>query len=463
MWRGTRITKRIKSFEELYIEGLPHFNLESTILQYFKTPTIEKATNVLDALQIHVPFRELSKTWKYSITLQPHRDPPKPKPNPSISKNYDILNRVDFVYDTITNKTVFYECNLRELILQDIPNTIYSNNVKDYLNKMQEESYYSYNEEFSSFVVAKIVASELNVMFGLYPTYGLQSGKISNDVQLHQLMTNWTRKPIAHIVLDGILRVDNDIFHSCPHYEDDMLNTQVDELRMIAFGAFLTVLFGSWQTFADRGFSSKQIVFYTGVFHSFRTKKYNKWFQRWIAELQKEMSCRISYHLFHRNTKNMYRDVSARCKRIHTHEDQPDGIHPLRTTYSGVVIERHHIILPDGTRVPKRKNGKLNTLELCVDQLKNNLYRISHRFDRQNPTIQDTPGIDVFLDHIVQVNAFRDQYKADMAIKLDAIYITIDRLSLIYYTMRALELGRINRGVFFGFPGTKSIHMVEYK
>jgi hypothetical protein len=60
---------------------------------------------------------------------------------------------------------------------------------------------------------------------------------------------------------------------------------------------------------------------------------------------------------------------------------------------------------------------------------------------------QADPFVQNAIEQALAVNAFRDAFKAEVALSRGAVYLTADRLSLVYYEMRRRALGAANRGI----------------
>ena len=61
--------------------------------------------------------------------------------------------------------------------------------------------------------------------------------------------------------------------------------------------------------------------------------------------------------------------------------------------------------------------------------------------------------VEAAVSQVLAVNAFRDAFKADVALARGAVYLTVDRLALVYYELRRRALGAASRGLALSSSG----------
>lgn len=297
--------------------------------------------------------------------------------------------------------------------------------------------------------------------------FNTATSELKADRMFHDLVTNWMRTRQLQIILDGIL---------IPLSADTV--NKPENARTLLFCAFLQILLTGYnpnkQTTITVTTRSKRpreavtseiqleivvpntITFLTGTFQYLDVGGWDTFFNRWRLSLRKDSA------------------YLALVQKIELKRIPIASLQPFGNDVSAV--SNDHIILGSNqTRIPYRRPNppkatpprpdfssdanyfREEAANVHVTYTKDYLANLMKIYTGLNRIERSAPEISQFIDQLIAVNAFRDRYKADVAIQKDAVFVTLDRLALVYYTMRAHEQNRPNRGLFLYPEGLRTM------
>lgn len=267
------------------------------------------------------------------------------------------------------------------------------------------------------------------------------------DAYMHQTVANWltpNEAGVAEIVLDGILedRVKQPIRKGI-HREY--------HLRSLAMCAFLQWMIGEWPEPNGTSGGLREIRFLTGSFQTTDIGAHKLFLNRWVDELARNGTALKSVGSV-RVVRMEVLSVPAgvpdvamipgdnaallvRGRRVpFVGEVPPPSAWPYPNTNEADLAYRFGNFLAN-----EPVHQVIYTGRGLADMFRD--YRILLPSQQVDPFVQNA------IDQALAVNAFRDAFKADVALSRGAVYITTDRLSLLYYEMRRRALGAANRGL----------------
>ena len=421
---------------------------------YYQTPTLQHAMDLLTRFEIHIPYSALTKKRARqfpdpTVPLQPsQRQRRGGTPNIS-SFDFDMFTRVDALHDIYSGQ--FLPRVVIDRVLGSGIPVMNHNAIVGYCSRIVHETQVTHN-----------LTKELHKIFGLTDKIekGLSKGNMHADRLLYQMVARWFSQHTLHIVLDGV--VDEPVI-------DVNGNFTPDSARSVALCAFIMVLLGAWDPNVDicipgpmNVLMTKSIIFLTGSFQTMDIKLWNRFMMRFVNHLQKCIP------------------IGAAV----TH--QPLAIPVGTTTRSGAIINSTHVdmngvVVPFVYTPPKshgsRKTRKIVTAvkpiptavdlmkeqvaKLCVSYPKKYLRDVFQLYAALDPI--ERSQFDPFIDTLLAINGLRDQLKVDVALSTGSLYITVDRLAMLYYALRRRDLQVVNNGFFFTAHHVGDIEIVTYK
>ena len=178
----------------------------------------------------------------------------------------------------------------------------------------------------------------------------------------------------------------------------------------------------------------QKLVFLYGVFQYMDISGWKAFLKRWMTQLDTHVK------------------ASVQIKYI-----TPASIQP----YSGRFAVDEKAIYVDGVMVPIKKpitqHDSLDVMKKIQSSFgvttlhypKSYLQTLFARFD----ATEDKETHLQFMKRVMDVNFFRDAYKADVALRRAALYLTFDRLAFVYYKMRCELEGCKKNGLLYCISG----------
>jgi hypothetical protein len=269
---------------------------------------------------------------------------------------------------------------------------------------------------------------------------------IRADAYMSETVADWltpNEHGVAEIVFDGIL--------------EDPLRRPVSEgvhkvshLRSLATCAFLQWMIGEWpEPYRIAGGTLREIRFLTGTFQTLDVAGHDAFLNRWVGYLKRDCSALKAVALI-------------RVARIEVSSVQSG------TPGVGLAPDDAALVV-DGARVPFVAKALPNVPERSDWNDLDMTYRLD-RFLSKAPARQITyakrdlvemfseytkftqaqrldPRVETVVQRVIAVNSFRDAFKADVALARGAVYLTVDRLALVYYELRRRAQRADSRGL----------------
>lgn len=381
--------------------------------QFLFNPTIETATQFLKHEKIHVPFESLL-AQAVSTSLNEGSASKRPRSQRGGINTERILNlsRLDFLHDI--HNSFFVN---RNVVDKTLDNTTLSDDQKQHVRDIMKSK---------QSVTSKLASVIVPQMPGQCIEYNTQQA-ISQDIELYK----WTKKKLeknsdVSIVLDGI-------YSSFDNNKD--VN---DYTRSLVIFAFTMVLMGNMY---EAGVSfyvktgtqhkmakvksmpkhCKSITFLTGIFQTVDISEYNAFLHTWISRLNDIINWSDVVTMKHVN------------------------VDPINQRFQ-FSKDFRYALLDSSLRVSNKQltsgNGNSNiamlkhiSKHLTFNYKKEDLRAIMNLFESLNETEWQTWKH--VLYQLIDINFFRDAYRAEVAIQTHSIFITIDRLAYLYYDIQA--------------------------
>jgi len=455
----------------------------STFWIYAEDPTISNARALLASLKIQAPYESLRKS-KLSRSERPrprpaaHRAAPV-KPVSCIAAELapsaiGIHERVNLIYKAhLTQYHSIPEVNLHILSADKKNPPIFAKFPGLCETTFAESHLFESREHFAHF------ASEtLNAAFVLtFKECGLSS--LRSDRRLHEQVTRWRSSETTEIMLDGIVTSPDDpMLIRTPQRE-----CVVRIVRSQALCAFLMLLLVDYDPAlapvpVAESAELPSIEMLAGPFNRTDLLRFPEYMQRW--------------------TSAVYDAAPHLWKRVGFREIAP----PLRSA-SGADVRTDDVQLPNGTVVPfcapensmwphvsehddedddgsydlseeeiiRMQNGpKMDGAPWFYRTLQVSFNRGWYRFLFNTYSYSCLPEteldmrdeLDPVIDDVIVVNAVRDTVNADIALARGAVYLTPERLALMYYALRRTPESR-GAGLLLHVRGFKDAKLGVYE
>lgn len=282
------------------------------------------------------------------------------------------------------------------------------------------------------------------VLLGQAKPARIRRGRIEIDTELFERVSQWKyNRKTLHVMLDGALEALDS-----GDYEDRKRSAV-----LFAFFQLLLTTHNAVHVFDEslslaKTYPHKQtlrsIVLVSGLFQTVDMPDFPKFVDRWLRSISKAVHIKGAL--------------------------QTDAI--PSTALPGFMVESNTSLRVDGSSVPigdsdhmtktmkktfrKRVHpGPRAALEYVMPRYalphtKAHLQQLFAMYDALAP--EERPPFDAFLWRVARINTFRDAYRAEVAIQMDAVFMTFDRLALHGYT----RLGGSGEGIFLrpGLQGT---------
>jgi len=288
----------------------------------------------------------------------------------------------------------------------------------------------------------------------LMRTSHLRDYHISNTVQVYDhlkdddymsrtvdswLTTNGTG--IAEFVLDGILEEPIDRPVSKGVYDHR-------HLQSLAICALLQWMIGKWPK-PNGADHLQEIRFLTGSFSTRDVYEHNAFFNRWSGHLSRDGTALKNVGV----VRVIRMEVCSVPNGVPNISIIPDDsgaliVHGRRVPFWGKVPPKPVFPYEKGKEMIYRLDDFFATPP--VHQVIYTRYDLRAMFTAYyilTFSQKHDPAVEASVQQVLSVNAFRDAYKPDAALNRGAVYLTMDRLSLLYYELRRRALGAPNRGL----------------
>jgi len=456
----------------------------SEVWIYANDPTISNARTLLASLKIQAPYESLRKS-KLSRSERP-----RPRPRPAAQRAAQVKpvsciaaelaplaiafhERVNLIYKAHLNQYYsMQQTNLRILSADKDNASAFASFPGLCDTTFAEWRPFQSREHF-----ARSASEELNAAFGLtFKECGLSS--LRSDRRLHEQVTRWRSSETTEIMLDGIVTSPDDpMLIRTPQTE-----YVVRIVRSQALCAFLMLLLVDYDPAlapvpVAESAELPSIEILAGPFNRIDLLRFPEYMQRW--------------------TSAVYDAAPHLWKRVGFREIAP----PLRSA-SGANVRTDDVQLPNGTVVPfcapensmwphvsdydDDDDGSYDLSEEEIIRMQNGpkmdgapwFYRtLQVSFNRgwyrflfgtysygffPETEFDMRAELDPVIDDVIAVNTVRDTVNADIALARGAVYLTTERLSLMYYALRRTPESR-GAGLLLHVRGFKDAKLGVYE
>lgn len=358
--------------------------------EYYYRPTLANAIGLLDSLGMHVPFANsgsASSSTRHSTTALKGGDA-RIQALPYLDLLHDLRGRA-----ILTNQTLTKILDASGLTAAD--------------RAEFQKAYRSQDTDFTRFVARRMgISGEAEVV---------------SDGHLYERMLSWRERPRIEIVLDGV--VDEITLPLPPIGEWDFS-------RSMALYATVMAMFGNFpgQTPA----ALQEVVFLHGTFQTMDIAGWSGFIKRWIHSMK------------------------AALPRIRAEAVPDESIQPFEPHYKVYAdhIEIAAASIPIRTvrldlQNPDGPEGILKSAAAAIGTTfpKETLGNILYAYTLASP--KEKQAFEPILWLYAHINWLRDSYKADVAIRRDAVYITFDRIAFTYYMLRSGLERAPHQGILF--------------
>lgn len=460
-----------------YTRGPYELPCSDAVWAYTKDPTISNARALLASLKIKAPYESLRESKRSRSTRQKARRAAASTPTPCIatelaSSAIAIHQRVNLVYKAHLTKTYSMKTTIARILSAD------KDNAQAFANfPALCDTTFAKSRPFGSPEHFACSASEkLNAAFGLTLKEHSLSG-VRSDRRLHEQVTRWRSNETTEIMLDGIVTSPNDPM-LIKTWEPDRV---VRIVRGQALCAYLMLLLVDYDPAlapvpVAESAEPPSIEMLAGPFSRIDLARFSEYMQRWTSAVHD-----AAPHLW---------------KRVGFREIAP----PLRSA-SGADIRADDVQLPSGTVVPfcapensmwphvsdysdddsscdlseeeiiRIENGpKMDGAPWFYRTMQMSFNKGWYRFLFETYNYGFFPEVefdirdelDAVIDDAIAVNTARDTVNADIALARGAVYLTNDRLAIMYYALRRTSESR-GVGFLLHFRGFKDAKLGAYE
>jgi|Laugresbdmm110sn_1035088.scaffolds.fasta_scaffold41993_1 hypothetical protein len=419
-------------FEDLNPAFVPEFR------RYYRTPSLANALKLLDKLDIHLPYSSFHSAAP-SAPSAPSRRGGSPGAGAGADADpFKLHAAVDLLHDLRADHQQIMNTVMDAVLPKDTPARLFT--------KIKRLNFENARSTEFTWNMSRELARHFGLSEYLYKCKTNVEKRIM-DSALYDIVTNWTTRPKTEIILDGVLKAPTG-------------TNPAMEMRTMTVYAFLMVLIDTYnpeQTTPE----VNELVFLSGAFQVLDIPEYNQFITRWIVYLVRDSKF---VNLSDRVTLEILGDESL-----------PPPYDSTIFVQSGagalVVNERTVPFHFNLERLMKRLSRKTDlpfellkeySQHLYVSYPKYFLNNIFTQYAQLTEDQRKDPDIQRFIETVVKVNAFRDAYKADVAIQRGAVYITGDRLAQMYYALRAREQKAAHRGIWLNPTGIGKFSAMLY-
>jgi hypothetical protein len=259
--------------------------------------------------------------------------------------------------------------------------------------------------------------TELNAAFGLRFSQKSLNTRTANRSAYDQV-TRWRASPKpTEIVLDGLIFPPKKNAIT----ETERAQNRSNVARSQVLCAFLQLMLAEYDPAllgapSAASAAAPSLIFLIGPFQDMDIAGWKKYFTRWLGHLKNEKP-------------SLWSEISLA------------EINVPVTSFSGAQIRRRKVVLPNGRVVPFVAPKGASAPKSKVEAL-NKGFAVSAKKDwlrsvfevyRESVSLAE---MDSLVDDVIAVNALRDAAKAEIALARGAVYVTYDRLAMMYYALR---------------------------
>jgi len=417
--------------------------IDERVWDFYAGPTIENAERILDAMKVDVPYRILMRVLPTMPITAPKSKSQSAKrartggANANAEAKIHALSRLDFLHDIKGDFPL--PASVVDLVLSDsgLPADEHAKVVK--ACSEQNRNITTLFAQMMGIGTSKKRKASLDAAF-------------TKDDAIYHLVTKWQQQPTLQIVMDGLVDECCDDIRKV----EQSPKAKRQFLQSLCLHAFVMLILGRYDAVkklvGDRGplgmsvrgvppSAVKEIWFLYGTFQTMDMGGWQTFMNKWIAQLR-------GY-------------LQPGTQKVDIAYIAPHTVKPFSNRFH---VTRRAVIVDGGAplgasvpirppKPPKRSLSLFDQIQstFAVRQPKAALDKIIIAFQSLTETERQqwTP----FMRRVMDINSFRDTYKADVALRLDAVYITFDRLAYAYYDLRrdAESLG--HNGLFYSVGG----------
>lgn len=438
---GRTFENIFQDHQELYGDDYRQRTIIPGLLEYFRDPSAANARALLTTLRIPLPYSQLNATpsapgRRPSASGAPGRSggaPPVPTAPPEF---FEVHKRIDFLHD-ILGERIYPD--VAERVLRGAPVTPEVNaRIREAIQKnnatfRDRERGNPANAMLTAIAEELSGISRMRFQLASPPTPTPQA--MLSDAYLVSLLQNWMSRPVLEIVLDGLFAA-----RIPPPSERDQLSAvnQSKVARSLCVCAFLQLALCDWKPTAAATVAVTRVAFLTGDFQTLENPGAEAFTERWVRRIRSETAA-----FAHLSPDQ----ISAR--RV-VPKDLPSlGATPFRSVTLGragltvAVGDRAAISVPYRAPAasPASAVSPVSRAELSTSYKKDWLSDVFSEYLIAPPERRKSPEWSDFIDALITVNAFRDAFKAEVALARGAVFITVDALALVYHQARAGAAG----------------------
>ena len=467
------------SFVGADLFGLDEEPLYPEAYDYYRTPSLENSRKFLEASGLYVPYEAArivaanvlgaatrvggpraprgggTKRHRGSTSPLASASASAPAPAPDADENVRIFQRADFLHDihpggpinsVIFNRVLQSDVRVPEELLQ----RLWEHSCESEPGKYTKNAIKTLADHFA-FAARKLRVTNIAKDQVSRAIPAIKREHMRADVYMSKAVSGWltpNADGVAEIVFDGILedplrRPASDGIHTVSH------------LRSLATCAFLQWMIGEWpEPFAGAGaVVPREIRFLTGTFQTLDVGGHDAFMKRWVGYLRRDASA-----------LKAVASISVAYLNASAVPSGTPGVAMAPARDSALIVHGRRVpfaakLLPERpTRPPPAALSKEDvSLRLSaflaskparqVTYSKQDLVNMFRAYITLLPAQLADPRTEAVVAQVISVNAFRDAFKADVALARGAVYLTVDRLALVYYELRRRALGAKSRGL----------------
>jgi hypothetical protein len=463
--------------------GLDNKPTYPSAYDYYRSPTLENARKLLDAAGFYVPYEATRRAERLAADLATataaateasslsRRGPgasrgggKRPRPRASSSASpppapeapadaFSIFQRADFLHDIhigasinsiVSDRLLFTSVNIPEGLRRRLREHCTSRDAGAYTRQAVATLDEHFGFSGSLINVVRIKPDTLGAVFAI------NRQCIVADTYMRSTVTKWLApngSGVAELVFDGILEEPLERPAKKGIHEEG-------HLRSLATCAFLQWMIGEWPAPYDFLSATREIRFLTGTFQTLDVAGHDAFLNRWVGYLRRDASALKSVKII-------------RIGRIET-DAVPSGtanvalapgdgaaliVHGRRVPFIAEPTQQQSPSpslsspSPSSTKEAERLASFFRYAPARqVTYAKRDLEDMFQDYITLTDTQRTDPRVETVVNQVIAVNSFRDAFKADVALARGAVYLTVDRLALVYYELRRRALGAAGRG-----------------
>ena len=437
---------------------------------YYRSPSLENARAFLEAAGLYVPYeagRIVAANILDAITrggpgasrgggTKRHRGSTSPVPPAPADADADVrvFQRADFLHDIhpggpinrfIVNRILEVGIRIPDELLERLWKHSRESNPGKYTKKALKTLAAHFGFTSSTVRVTNLASEHRSAI----PT--IKREHLRADAYMSETVSGWltpNSDGVAELVFDGILedplkRPASEEIHTVSH------------LRSLATCAFLQWMIGEWpEPFARAGaVAPSEIRFLTGTFQTLDVGGYNAFMNRWVGYLKSEASALkavASIRVVRLNAGSVLSGTPGVA--LAPANDSALIVHGRRVPFVAEPLPKRPM-RPSPAELSGEDIAPLLDSFLAskparqVTYSKDDLTNMFREYVALVPSQRMNPRTETAINQLISINSFRDAFKADVALARGAVYLTVDRLALVYYELRRRALGAPSRGL----------------